>query len=170
MNSKKPIIAAVNGDAIAGGCQLAFQCDYRLTFNSTKFQMPETAIGLPIQENVTMSMDRVIGNPGKTAWFLQTGVAVQGQKAKELNIVDQLVDVDEQQMMEAAVRVLKEEYFYTKSVPLNKKINCASTARRNGRLPLIKDIEDLLSGKRKVGSGGAYVGLKGMTNKSKSKL
>merc|ERR1712062_557391 len=101
----------------------------------------------------------VIGNPHKTAWFLQTGVAVQGVKAKEMNIVDQLIDGDELQMMDAAVKVLKEEYFFTKSVSLEKKIKCASTARRNGRLLLIKDIEDLLSGKRKVGSGGAYVGL-----------
>ena len=115
-----------------------------------------------------MSMNRVIGNPNKTAWFLQTGVAVSGEKAKQLNIVDQFVsDGDDKQMMDAAVRVLKEEYFMVKSVSLGKKIECAATARRNGRLLLIKDIEDLLNGKRKDKSGGSYVGLKGMKKKSK---
>ena len=64
----KPLIAAVNGDAIAGGCQLVFNCDYRVSFESVRFSMPETAIGLPIQEDVTLSINRVIGNQHKTAW------------------------------------------------------------------------------------------------------
>lgn len=117
-------------------------------------------------------MNRVIGNQHKTAWFLQTGVAVNGVKAKEMNIVDRMIgpDGDEEGMMAEAVRVLKEEYFYTKNVSLDKKIKCAATARRNGRMAELKQIADLLSGKRKDSSGGAYVGLRGMTKKKQSKL
>ena len=43
---EKPLIGAINGDAIAGGCQVAFNCDYRVSFKSVKFAMPEAAIGL----------------------------------------------------------------------------------------------------------------------------
>ena len=118
-------------------------------------------------------MNRVIGNHHKTAWFLQTGVAVNGEKAKEMNIVDRMVnpDGDEEGLMAAAVKVLKEEYFFAKSVSLDKKTKCAATARRNGRLEELKELNDLLSGKRQGRSGGDYIGLRGMTKKRKqSKL
>eukprot|EP01084_Bolivina_argentea_P142159 249743_1 len=168
---KKPIIGCISGDAIAGGCQFAFNLDYRITYKCIKFSMPETAIGLPIQESVTASMNRVIGSQHRTAWFLQTGLPLSGDKAKEFNIVDRFVeDGNEEALINAGIDVLMNEYFYTKGIKLNKKIKCASTARINGRQEIISISKDQLSGKKKF-SGGSYVGLKGMTNKNKkSKL
>ena len=173
---QKPLIGAINGDAIAGGCQLSFTCDYRVSFKSIQFAMPETAIGLPIQHNVTLDMNRVIGNQHKTAYFLQTGIALRGERAKEFNIVDKFVEEDgnDQMLIKEAVNVLMNEYFYSKGIKLEKKIKCAATARLNGRQPLLDALNDIMSGKKSKKSRGsnnnnAYVGLKGMTNKKKNK-
>ena len=114
-------------------------------------------------------MNRVIGNQHKTAYFLQTGVPLSGDRAKEFNIVDRFVDEDgnEEKMMKEAVDVLMNEYFYSKGVKLEKKIKCAATARLNGRQHIVDALNDMISGKKKRGTN-AYVGLKGMTNKKKN--
>ena len=161
---KKPIIAAVNGDAIAGGCMLACNCDYRVSFKNIKFHMPETKIGLKIQPSSYYAMYRVIGNHHKTSWFLQTSIPVKGDKAMELNLVDEFVSPqgDEIGLINKCVDVMEKQYF-------NADLKCAVSVRKIGRE---KTLELLKMQQKGVGGGspGQYVGLKGMKKGKKSKL
>ena len=62
-NSPKPVIAAINGFALGGGCEIALACDSRITSSNAKKGQTEVKIGIPPGCGGTQRMLRILGNP-----------------------------------------------------------------------------------------------------------
>jgi methylglutaconyl-CoA hydratase len=87
-NSSKPVIAAVNGAAIAGGCGLASVCDFIVASPETKFGYSEVKIGF-IPAIVSIFLIKKIGE-GNARNLLLSGDLITGSRAYELNLVNYL--------------------------------------------------------------------------------
>jgi methylglutaconyl-CoA hydratase len=87
-NSSKPVIAAVNGAAIAGGCGLASVCDFIVASPETKFGYSEVKIGF-IPAIVSLFLIKKIGE-GNARSLLLSGEIITGSRAHELNFVNYL--------------------------------------------------------------------------------
>lgn len=89
-----PTIAAVRGDAVAGGCELALHCDLRVAADDARFSMPLARIGLAVPVTLTWKLVDTIG-AAKTAELLFTGEAVPAEAAVHLGLANRLVPADE---------------------------------------------------------------------------
>jgi enoyl-CoA hydratase/carnithine racemase len=90
----QPTIAAVQGDAVAGGCELALHCDLRVAADSARFSMPLARIGLAVPVTLTWKLVDTIG-AAKTNELLFTGEAVAAESACSLGLVNRVVPADE---------------------------------------------------------------------------
>jgi enoyl-CoA hydratase/carnithine racemase len=85
-----PTIAMVNGDALAGGCELAVHCDLRIAQEGARLGMPLARLGLMVPYDLTVKLVEVIG-PAFTRHFLLTGKPVEARRAYEMGMVHQVV-------------------------------------------------------------------------------
>jgi enoyl-CoA hydratase/carnithine racemase len=90
----QPTIAAVQGDAVAGGCELALHCDLRVAADTARFSMPLARIGLAVPVTLTWKLVDTIG-AAKTNELLFTGEAVAAETARTLGLVNRVVPADE---------------------------------------------------------------------------
>jgi enoyl-CoA hydratase/carnithine racemase len=90
----QPTIAAVQGDAVAGGCELALHCDIRVAADTARFSMPLARIGLAVPVTLTWKLVDSIGS-AKTNELLFTGEAVAAETAATLGLVNRVVPADE---------------------------------------------------------------------------
>jgi len=89
-----PVIAAVNGYALGGGCELALACDFRISNNYGKFGLPETSLGLIPGYGGTQRLSRLSGLGN--ALFLQlTGQMIGAEEALRMGIIQMLTDASE---------------------------------------------------------------------------
>src|SRR6266480_6943321 len=88
----RPLIAAVNGAALAGGCGIATLCDFTLAVAEAKFGYTEVKIGF-LPALVSVFLIRQIGEK-RTRDLLLTGRLVEAQEAKELGLVTEIVAAD----------------------------------------------------------------------------
>src|ERR1700740_579514 len=88
----KPLIAAVNGHALAGGCGIATLCDFTLTVPEAKFGYTEVKIGF-LPAIVSVFLTRQIGEK-RARDLLLTGRLVEASEAKELGLVNEIVPAD----------------------------------------------------------------------------
>ena len=86
-NSPKPVIAAVNGFALGGGCELAMACHFRLASDNAKFGQPEVNLGLIPGYGGTQRLSMLAGK-GKAMELIMTGNMVGAAEAKELGLVN----------------------------------------------------------------------------------
>ena len=86
----QPTLAAVQGDAIAGGCELALHCDLRIAADRARFAMPLARIGLAVPVTLTWKLVEVIGAPA-TRELLFTGEPVGADAALALGLVNRVV-------------------------------------------------------------------------------
>src|SRR4030095_16219087 len=98
----QPTIAAVQGDAVAGGCELALHCDIRVAADTARFSMPLARIGLAVPVTLTWTLVNRIGG-AKTNDLLFTGEAVAAETAATLGLVNRVVPADE---LDSAVEAL----------------------------------------------------------------
>jgi enoyl-CoA hydratase len=87
---RKPIIAAVNGFALGGGCELAFHCDIIIAGESAKFGLPEVKVGIMPGAGGTQRLLRAAGL-FKAARYLLTGDFIPAATASEMGIVSEVV-------------------------------------------------------------------------------
>lgn len=87
---RKPIIAAVNGFALGGGCELAFHCDIIIAGEGAKFGLPEVKIGIMPGAGGTQRFLRAAGH-FKAARYLLTGDFMSAAVASEIGIVSEIV-------------------------------------------------------------------------------
>jgi len=88
---KKPIIAAVAGYALGGGCEMSLLCDIVICDKSAKFGQPEVKIGTMPGAGGTQRLTRAVGK-AKAMQMCLTGDIIDAQEAKEYKIVAQVVD------------------------------------------------------------------------------
>jgi len=86
-NAPKPIIAAVNGFSLGGGCELAMACHFRTASENAKFGQPEVNLGLIPGYGGTQRMTQLIGK-GKTMELMMTGDMIGADEAKSLGLVN----------------------------------------------------------------------------------
>jgi len=87
---KQPTIAAVNGFALGGGCELAMSCDIRIAADTAKMGQPEVTIGIPPGWGGTQRLLRIVGI-AKAKELVYTGRMVKADEAKEIGLVNQVV-------------------------------------------------------------------------------
>jgi len=86
-NCSKPIVAAVNGFALGGGCELAMACHFRLASENAKFGQPEVNLGLIPGYGGTQRMVQLIGK-GKAMELLISAQLIDAAEAKQLGLVN----------------------------------------------------------------------------------
>ena len=86
-NCPKPVVAAVNGFALGGGCELAMACHFRLASTNAKFGQPEVNLGLIPGYGGTQRLTMLIGK-GKAMELMMTGNMIGADEAKALGLVN----------------------------------------------------------------------------------
>jgi enoyl-CoA hydratase len=103
-NLGKPVIAAVNGFALGGGCELAMSCSIRIAAESAKFGQPEVKLGVMPGYGGTQRMPRLVGR-GRALKLILSGDIIDAAEAYRIGLVDELVPYA--QIIERAETVLK---------------------------------------------------------------
>ena len=89
---EKPVIAAINGFALGGGCELALVCDLRIASENAKIGQPEVTIGIPPGWGGTQRLLRIIG-PAKAKEMIFTGKMISAQEAENMGLVNKVVSL-----------------------------------------------------------------------------
>ena len=87
----KPVIAAVNGFALGGGCELAMSCDFRIASSKAKFGQPEVNLGLTPGFAGTQRLSRLIGL-ADALYLLYTADMIKADEAFRLKLVQKIVE------------------------------------------------------------------------------
>ena len=92
--SPKPVVAAVNGFALGGGCELAMACHLRVASETAQFGQPEVQLGLIAGFGGTQRLPRLVGR-GIATEMLLTGDRISAQRAYEIGLVNRVVPAEE---------------------------------------------------------------------------
>ena len=88
-----PVIAAVNGFALGGGCELALACDIRIASEKARFGQPEVGLGITAGFGGTQRLPRLVGR-GAASLLLFSGNMIDAAEALRIGLVDKLVPHD----------------------------------------------------------------------------
>ncbi len=94
LDSQKPVIAAVRGHAIGGGCETALHADIRVAGESAKFGLPEINYGIMTDGGGTC-ITAAIAGPSRAKYMVMTGELVDAERAMQWGLIDFLVPDDE---------------------------------------------------------------------------
>jgi enoyl-CoA hydratase len=89
-NLGKPVIAAVNGFALGGGCETAMACSIRIAVETAKFGQPEVALGLVPGGGGTQRLPRLVGK-GRALQLILSGEMISAQEAYRIGLVNEIV-------------------------------------------------------------------------------
>jgi enoyl-CoA hydratase len=89
-NLGKPVIAAVNGFALGGGCETAMACTIRISSENAKFGQPEVKLGLLPGGGGTQRMPRLVGK-GRALQLILSGETISAQEAYRIGLVNEVV-------------------------------------------------------------------------------
>ena len=131
---EKPVIAAVNGFALGGGCELALVCDIRIASSNAKIGQPEVTIGIPPGWGGTQRLVRIVG-PAKAKELVFTGKMITAEEAAQIGLVNKVVSLEAGEPLQS--ETLKEDTSNRKerandeAKTLNKKLieECMALAK-----------------------------------------
>ncbi len=123
-NCHKPIVAAVNGFALGGGCELAMSCHFRIASANAKFGQPEVNLGLIPGYGGTQRLTQLIGK-GKAMELMMTGDMVSADDAKSLGLVNHVVAQEE---LLAKTKEILQKIHIKAPVAISKVIACVNDA------------------------------------------
>ncbi|MEO6668261.1 MAG: enoyl-CoA hydratase-related protein [Ferruginibacter sp.] len=142
-NSPKPIVAAVNGFALGGGCELAMACHFRLCSDNAKFGQPEVNLGLVPGYGGTQRLTQLVGK-GKSMEIQMTAQLIDANEALRLGLVNHVTTADK--LMETTKTIL--QTIQSKApIAIAKIIECVNiaivsdSAYTNGKTGYDKEIE-----------------------------
>lgn len=98
----KPFIAAVNGFALGGGCELAMACDIRIASDKAKFGQPEVGLGIIPGFGGTQRLARLVGK-GLAKYLIYTAELIDANEAMRIGLVEKVVPAEE--LMAASEKV-----------------------------------------------------------------
>jgi enoyl-CoA hydratase len=106
MRLGKPLIAAVRGYAVGGGCEFAMSCDIRIASEDARFGFPETAVGMTVTTAGTKLLSHLVGL-GKAKELVFTGEFIDADEAARIGLVNRVVPGDSliDEAMEMAGRI-----------------------------------------------------------------
>jgi len=93
-NTPKPVIAAINGFALGGGCEIAMACDIRIAVEGAKLGQPEVNLGVIPGFAGTQRLPRLVGK-GKAKELIFTGNMVTAEEAEQIGLVNQVLTAEE---------------------------------------------------------------------------
>lgn len=126
-NCPKPVIAAVNGFALGGGCELAMACHFRIASDNAKFGQPEVSLGLIPGFGGTQRLPMLVGK-GRALELLLTGKTIDAPMALQYGLVNDVVQ--QENLLQKAVSVL--QLINTKSAVAVEKCIAAANGAGTG--------------------------------------
>ena len=141
-NLEKPVIAAINGYALGGGCELAMACDIRIASDKAILGQPEVNLGVIPCFGGTQRLSRLVGT-GKAKELIFTGKFINASEAEKIGLVNQVVSDEE--LLEESKKMMK---LILSKAPLAVKypkiaINRGQDLDLNNALELERDIAGL---------------------------
>ena len=105
----RPVIAAINGYALGGGCELALACDIRVAADTAKFGQPELGLGIIPGAGATQRLPRIVGM-GWAKHLVLTGDVIDAKQALEIGLVTAIMPASQLQVRarELAKRILRQ--------------------------------------------------------------
>ena len=105
----KPVIAAINGFALGGGCELALACDIRIAADTAKFGQPEVGLGIIPGAGATQRLPRTVGL-GWAKYLVLTGEVIDAKQALDIGLVTAVVPASQLQIRarELAKKILRQ--------------------------------------------------------------
>ncbi|MBK5253081.1 MAG: enoyl-CoA hydratase/isomerase family protein [Peptostreptococcaceae bacterium] len=103
-NIEKPVIAAVNGFALGGGCELSLACDIRIASTKAKFGQPEVGLGIIPGFGGTQRLARLVGK-GMAKYLIMTAEIIGADEAYRIGLVEKLVEPEE--LIDTAVKTAR---------------------------------------------------------------
>ncbi len=128
-NAPKPIVAAVNGFALGGGCELAMACHFRYCSSNAKFGQPEVNLGLIPGYGGTQRLTQLIGK-GKSMELQMTGNIIDANEAYRLGLVNLVAEPET--LLQQVKDIL--QLIHTKApIAIGKVIGCVNIAASNNK-------------------------------------
>ncbi len=120
--SRKPVVAAVNGFALGGGCELALACHLRIASENAKFGLPEVKLGIIPGYGGTLRLPRIVGK-GRALELILTGEMIDAQEAHRIGLVNRVVPQEE---LLGAARTLMQTILRNGPIALALAIECTT--------------------------------------------
>jgi enoyl-CoA hydratase len=153
MRLKKPVIAAVEGYAVAGGCELALWCDLRVVSGSAVFGIFCRRFGVPLIDLGTIRLPRLIGH-SRAMDLILTGREVRAQEALDIGLANRLVPAG--QALSAASEIAQQIASFPQSCLRNDRLSAIEQWGMDEALAMHNEIKHglitLASGETQAGA------------------
>lgn len=125
-NCPKPVVAAINGFALGGGCELAMSCHFRTASENARFGQPEVNLGLIPGYGGTQRMTQLVGK-GKTMELMMTADMIGADEAKALGLVNHVFPLAD---LIAKTREILQKIQTKAPIAIAKVISCVNDAAK----------------------------------------
>ncbi|NNE71888.1 MAG: hypothetical protein HKN29_16205 [Rhodothermales bacterium] len=137
----KPVIAAINGFALGGGCEIAIACHIRIASSNARLGQPEVGLGLMCGYGGTQRLPRIVGL-GNALELLTTGAHVTAERAHQMGLVNQVVEPGE-----ALTAATKMAVGIARQAPMGVRLSLEAALATDARLTEGLALEASLFGK-----------------------